>query len=203
MNIETTATNFVARLAPWLSPIPTAYLVGRATLIHLLWPLPVAIIAAVIIEGLGLSAINTALELREYNANRRKSDPGAPFILALALACVYFATAITLTVALDTLPTLARYAPAIFPILSLCGVTVLALRSDHKRRLEAIEADKQARKAANAARRTTQGVRSASVGTAQATHFCEACERMFTSQQGLAAHIRHRHRNGHVVKVLE
>lgn len=145
--IETNLTDIIAGAAPWLAPIPTAYLVGRSAIQYLGWPVPVAIVAAAIVESLGLSAVNTALELREYNQAKRKTDPGAPFSLAAVLVVVYVAVAIVLTVALDVVPTLARYAPAIFPALSLAGVTILALRSDHRRRLAAIEAEKAERRA--------------------------------------------------------
>lgn len=146
-SVESRLTDIIAGLSPWLAPIPTAFLVGRATAEHLAWPVPVAICAALIVESLGLAATNTALTLREYNARRRKTDPRAPFSLAAALVGGYIAIAILLTVALDVLPGLARYAPAIFPALSLAGVTVLALRADHARRLEAIAQERQERKA--------------------------------------------------------
>lgn len=145
--IESTAVDLVARLSPWLAPLPTAYLTARATVAHLGWPEPMGAVAGVIIESLGLGAVSTALELREYNATRRKSDPQAPFGLAAVLTGVYFASVTALTVALDTLPDLATYAPLVFPILSLAGVTVLAIRADHRRRLAAIETVKAERKA--------------------------------------------------------
>lgn len=154
-SIETKTTDFIAGLAPWLAPIPTAYLVGRATLGALAWPLPVAICAAAIVESLGLAATNTALTLWEYNHARRKTDPAAPFTLAAGLVGVYVAVAVGLTVALDVAPSLARYAPAIWPGLSLTGVTLLGLRADHARRLEAIQAEKQERKAEARARQQT------------------------------------------------
>lgn len=150
---EEALTDLIAGLAPWLTPVPTAYLVGRATVEYLRWPLPIAIVAAVIIEALGLAAVNTALTLREYNAQRRKTDPHAPFAVAAALVGVYLAVAVLLTVALDIVPDLARWAPAVFPLLSLAGVTVLALRSDQRRRLAAIASDKEARQAERQAAR--------------------------------------------------
>jgi hypothetical protein len=151
---ETAATDVVARVVPWASPLPTAYLTMRATVQHLDWPLAVGAISGVVIEGLGLASVSTALELREYNVTRRrypdgwteeqkrksrmKVDPRAPFELAAGLIGVYLVSVTALTVALDTLPQLATYAPLIFPVMSVAGVTVLALRADHRRRLEAI-----------------------------------------------------------------
>ncbi len=155
--LETKLTNGVARLSPWLAPIPTAYLVGRATLLHLAWPWPIAAVAAVIIECLGLAAVNTALELREYNASKRKSDPTAPFALGAVLVGVYVVVATGLTVALDIFPALAVYSPAIFPLLSLAGVTIIALRSDHGRRLAAIESVKAERQGKRQGNRQSTG----------------------------------------------
>lgn len=151
--IEETAVDLVAKVAPWASPLPTAYLTARACILHLAWPPAVAVIAGVIIECLGLAATSTALQLREYNTTRRKADPAAPLVLALGLVGVYFGSITLLTVLLDTAPTLAAYAPLAFPMLSLAGVTVLALRADHRRRLAAIDADKQERKAERQASR--------------------------------------------------
>ena len=145
--VETFVTDMVAILSPYCAPLPTAYLVGRATVEYLAWPVWVAFIAALVVESLGLASVATALELREYNQERRKSDPVAPFTLAAALVGIYLVVAVGLTVALDIAPVLAVYAPAIFPLLSLCGVTVLALRGDQRRRVGAIETVKAERKA--------------------------------------------------------
>jgi len=160
--LEAKIIDFVARFAPWLAPLPTAYLTATATIKHLSWPPVMGMIAGVIIELLGLASVATALELREFNATRRQYpvdwtqeqiakskkvvDPAAPFGLAVALGGVYFASVVLLTVLLDTLPELARGAPIIFPVLSLAGVTVLGIRADHRRRLEKIAAGNDGRK---------------------------------------------------------
>jgi hypothetical protein len=151
--IEAIMTDAVAKVAPWAAPIPTAYLVGRATVDHLNWPVWVGVVAAAIVESLGLATTATALELRQYNASKRKPDPHGPFALAAVLVGIYLVVAVGLTVALDILPVLAVYSPAVFPLLSLCGVTTLAIRGDHKRRLEAIRAEKAERKAARSRNR--------------------------------------------------
>jgi hypothetical protein len=153
--LESIAVDLVAKVAPWCAPLPTAYLVGRATVVHLQWPAWVGFVAAVIVESLGLATAATALVLREYNASKRKTDPPAPFALALALVGVYFVVATGLTVLLDIAPALAVYSPAIFPTLSLTGVTVLAIRADHKRRLAGIESVKAERKEARKSGRQT------------------------------------------------
>lgn len=153
--IEGVAVDLVAKVAPWCAPIPTAYLVGRATVLHLGWPGWVGFVAAIIVETLGLASTSTALELYQYNQDRRKSDPGAPFVLAAALVLAYFMVATGLTVALDIFPGLAVYSPAIFPALSLTGVTVLALRSDQRRRLAGIAQDRAERREARQVHKET------------------------------------------------
>ena len=144
--VENIAVDLVAKIAPWCAPIPTAYLVGRATVTHLNWPVPVGILAAAVIESLGLVTCATALDLYQFNQTRRKSDPPAPFALSITLVVLYFVVAVVLTVVLDILPTWSIVAPAIFPALSLTGVTVIALRKDHQHRIQQIENEKAERK---------------------------------------------------------
>lgn len=143
--LEHTLTDSIARFAPWLSPLPTAYLTARATIVHLAWPMALGVVAGLIIECLGLAAINTALELYDYNRSRRKTDPAGPLWIAVALTGVYFVAVTSLTVMLDTFPAWAAGAPLVFPLLSMAGVTVVALRADHRRRLEMIQAERSER----------------------------------------------------------
>ena len=82
-NFENNVIDLVAKIAPWFAPIPTAYLVGRATVVHLEWPPAIGFLAAVVIESLGLVSCATALDLYQFNQNRRKNDPPAPFGLAV------------------------------------------------------------------------------------------------------------------------
>lgn len=178
---ESTAVDLVARLSPWLAPLPTAYLTATATVKHLSWPTQMGAVAGVVIESLGLASVSTALELREYNATKRKSDPTAPFGLSVALAGVYFGAVTSLTVALDTIPSMATFAPLAFPILSLAGVTVLAIRRDHRRRIEAIAQQKAERRATRATRKSAQKDRPA---RAQRVHQGDAPEVQSSAQNG-------------------
>lgn len=147
LNLETAALDAVSKIAPWLAPIPTAYLVGKATFEYLAWPAWVGVVTALTLEAFGLACGALALELRDWNQSKRKTDPAAPAFLAYVLMGGYLVIAIGLTVFLDIFPALAAYAPAIFPLFSLAGVTVLALRRDHARRVEGVKLDKAERKA--------------------------------------------------------
>jgi hypothetical protein len=145
-SIEAKATDFIAGIVPWLAPIPSAVLVANATMTHLGWSQPVAIVAGLIIEGLGLTSTSTALTLWDWNARRPANEPKAPFWLAALMVGVYLVSTIGLTVVLDLDTALVHIAPAVFPILALVGTINIALRQQHKNRLERIAlAERQAR----------------------------------------------------------
>ena len=145
--IETNLTDGIAAFGPWITPIPSAMLVANATVKDLHWSAELGWVAAAIIESLGLTTVSTSLLLWEYNAGKRKTDADAPFLLAASLVVVYLVSTIGLTVLLDIFPELARYAPALFPILALVGAINLALRSGHRRRLASIALERAERKA--------------------------------------------------------
>ena len=155
-HIEKNLVKLVAKVAPWLAPFPSAYFVARSGMAHLALPLPVAIVVAAIIETLGLSAVHSALWLADWNATKRKTDPPAPVLVAVALGVVYLAATLGLVVFLEVWPALATYAPALFPTLAVVGGVNLALISQQERRETIVQTDKAERKAARQARRQTQ-----------------------------------------------
>jgi hypothetical protein len=146
--IEKNLVKRVAKLAPWLAPFPSAYFVARSGMAHLALPLPVAIVVAAIIETLGLSAVHSALWLADWNATRRKTDPQAPILVAVGLGAVYLVATLGLVVFLEVWPSLATYAPALFPALAVVGGVNLALISQQERREAAVQVEKAERKAA-------------------------------------------------------
>jgi len=141
--VEDIAIDIAARAGPWLTPIPTAYLVGRAAYNHFQWPIWVSIPSAVAIEFLGLTTITTALRLWEYNKTKRKSDPVAPFGVAIFLTGCYLVVAILLTIVIDVVEGLRFISPAIFPLLSIMAASIIALRQGHRHRVAEIEQDKE------------------------------------------------------------
>jgi hypothetical protein len=179
--IEDTLVNLVSKFGPWLAPAPTAWLIFFKVTTLLGFPQLVGIIAGVVIEILGLASVSTALTLREYNATRRKVpkdwkpskgnpkyrgkvDPKAPFNLALALVSVYFVSVIVLTVLLELAPQAGKGAMLLFPFLSLCGATILAIRADHRRRINTIAQPKTKTSAQSSAQNVVQ---SSAQGSAQ------------------------------------
>jgi hypothetical protein len=148
--LEIHATDGIAAITPWFTPIPSAVLVANAAMRHLSWSAILGTVAALIIEGLGITTVSTALMLWDYNAGRRKSDPPAPFMMAAALVGVYLFSTIALTILLEIIPVLSLYAPGMFPLLALVGALNLALRNAHRRRLMSIAHEKTERRQAKA-----------------------------------------------------
>ena len=153
---EKNLVRLVAKVAPWLAPFPSAFFVARSGMAHLALPLPVAIVVAAIIETLGLSSVHSALWLADWNASKRKTDPQAPVVVALALGAVYLAATLGLVVFLEVWPALSTYAPALFPALAVVGAVNLALISQQERREAAVQTEKEERKARRRARRQEQ-----------------------------------------------
>src|SRR5512139_1682704 len=134
-DLERNTVEIVANVAPWLAPLPTAWLIYERTMAHLGWPVSIAAIAGLTLELLGVGILATWLELYNYNQGKRKSDSPAPTWMAGILVALYFATAEALTFALDVWPVAAVVAPALFPVLSVAAFALLALRANHRQRL--------------------------------------------------------------------
>jgi hypothetical protein len=159
-NLEKNAVKFVAKLAPWLAPFPSAYFVARSAMVHLSLPLPVAVVVAAIIETMGLSTVHTALWAYDWNTHKRKTDPGAPVFLAVALGAVYVVATLGLVVFLEVRPFLAIYAPAIFPALAVVGAFNLAMVARQEQRETEVEVRKaEAREQRRAKRQLSNNAR--------------------------------------------
>jgi hypothetical protein len=156
--VEAAIVAIAGRAGPLLAPVPTAYLVYAATLEFLAWPQTVAFVAALVIECLGLASTGLVLELYNYNKNKLSSEPDAPVALAVVLVSAYFVVATGLTVVLDLYTGMARYAPAIFPALSLAGVSILAMRADHRQRVSANNEARESRASKRLSRRMSKQV---------------------------------------------
>lgn len=145
MNLENSTVKIVAKTAPWLAPLPSAYFVARSAMTHLAVPLTIAIIIAAIIETLGLASVHTALRAYDWNMHKRQSDPRAPVALTVVLGGVYIVTTWGLVVVLEVWPALSIYAPAIFPALAIIGAVNLAVIAQQELREKVQAADRKER----------------------------------------------------------
>ena len=129
---ENSITDLVSRVSPWLAPVPTAYLTYRSVQTHLAFPWYVAAIVGIVVEALGISATNTYLQFHEHNRRLpEKEMRKAPIGGAIVAITFYLITVSVLIVALE-----ANLVNVLFPALSFTGVLIIAMRADHKRRVE-------------------------------------------------------------------
>jgi hypothetical protein len=141
-SLEDVAKDSITRLSPLLTPIPTAWITGSAVYTYLDMPIPVAVVAGLIVEGLGFAAMHTTMELHSHNQQLTKDDKGkwkrwvAPVWLASMVVVVYFVSVLGLTILLDTIPEMARYALLLFCLLSIGAFVVAGIRNQHKLRVE-------------------------------------------------------------------
>jgi Mn2+/Fe2+ NRAMP family transporter len=107
------------------------------------FPAPVAIVGASVVEFLGLSTVITATQFWDWNDSKRKTDQGAPFWIAITAGAFYLAIIITINVLLDSSTFLLRLSKALLSLLSIVAAVVIAIRSQHARRMALVEAEKQ------------------------------------------------------------
>ncbi len=130
----------ILKYLPLLAPVPTAWMVGVATFTVLHFPFPVAVIAALVVEGLGFVAVNTAIQMRDFN-RRLKADEIAkkmqvPVGQAYAATGLYMVVALVMTVLLHVFPNLVAYAPIPFVLMTVAGAWLYALRSDFEEKVK-------------------------------------------------------------------
>ena len=198
------ATRIISRLAPWIVPVPTAWFVFAGMVSNMQTPAWVAIVAAVAIELVGLSAVSLGLELRTYNTRKRAKDPAAPVRIAYGIMGGYIVTVIILSILLDAAITLATIARAVFPLLSLAAFGILALEDDHAARVAQVAQDRTQEREERAARKAerAQLAQTAAAPVAELAPLAYACGwgcgRTFDKLQSRAAHMRKcGKRNGH------
>jgi hypothetical protein len=155
--LETTLVDTLASVAPWLGPIAPAYLAYQAMVTVLGLPVWVAFIIASVIELLGISTINTAVQFWNYNQTKRQSDPSAPFWMAVIMAVFYLTVVLVVNVLLDEADVIQKTAKFLLSALSPVAAVTLSLRAQHTRRV-LNAADHKAQDKAERAERKLQKV---------------------------------------------
>jgi hypothetical protein len=133
--LETTLVDTLASVAPWLGPIAPAYLAYKAMVGVLGLPVWVAFVIAAVIELLGISTINTAVQFWNYNQTKRQSDPRAPFWMAVIMAVFYLTVVLVVNVLLDNADLVQKTAKFLLSALSPVAAVTLSLRAQHTRRV--------------------------------------------------------------------
>ncbi|CAG1013541.1 hypothetical protein ANRL4_04964 [Anaerolineae bacterium] len=175
---ESIVIDFVSGVVPWLSPIVPAFLTFSHALNVMHYPLLIAIVAGVVVECLGLAAINTAVSFWQYNDEkkirsenallnldrkgrdkaRRRKQVSAPFKVAVGIGAFYIGVILLFNGLLDVASynfqlTAIQWATVagnvMLSLLSLPGGLIIAIRSQHARRMVEAETKRTARMGAN------------------------------------------------------
>lgn len=136
--LEAVGAEVASKLAPWLAPLLSAVVVGRAVMAAPFnWPTWLAWLTGGAIELSGIATLNTALLLWSYRTEQPDDRKPSAIPLALAILCAlgYLATALALTVVLKILPGFEVLAYGLFVVLALTSAVNLTLRRDHMRRV--------------------------------------------------------------------
>ena len=133
-NINKKFVQFVANLAPYIAPVPSAYFVARSSIHHLGIPLVIGVVTGLVIETLGFSSVHTWLLLTDWNTKSRKTDAKAPANFALLLVFFYLIVTVSLTVGLEIIPNWSVFTPALFPFLAIIGAVNLILVAQQEQR---------------------------------------------------------------------
>jgi hypothetical protein len=135
--LEAVGAEVASKLAPWLAPLLSAVVVGRAvTAAPFTWPAWLGWLTGAAIELSGIATLNTALLLWSYRTDQPadKKPSIVPLLLAVACGLAYLVTALALTVVLKILPGFEVLAYGLFVVLALTSAVNLTLRRDHVRR---------------------------------------------------------------------
>jgi hypothetical protein len=147
---ENLLIDIVASYSPWIAPVVPAYMTYQNMTTHLAFPSWAGLAAAVCVETLGLSSIQTSVSFWQWNDSKLKTDPKAPVVLAILTGSFYLATVLTVNAMLDNAPGIYRLAKALLSSLSVCAGVILALRAGHAGRMTETEQARQERKAERA-----------------------------------------------------
>ena len=148
--LEAIALAVVGRVASWVAAVPCAVMTARASaqFFELSWPIAVAV--AVALELVGQTTSNLWLNAKEWNGNRRRTDPAANERLAFVLMVGYFAADFLIIAALEVPDFLATrnaqgLTALLFPLLSVVGVMALNERVAQYKREADVAMERQER----------------------------------------------------------
>jgi len=156
----------LSAFTPWLAPLIPASMAYRNMITRLDFSPLVSLFAAAAVEFLGLTTISTTLEFWKYNQDKRKSDNSAPFVVALLTGVFYVVIILTVNAMLELNQSLEVKvaAKAMLSLLSVVAAVIIALRSQHRRRLKEI-ADEKAQRRAERQKSSSQGDLGVSTGS--------------------------------------
>ena len=146
--VESLAVDVIASYTPWLAPAIPAYMTWQHMVSILNFPWWMGVIGALIVEFLGLSAIQTVFQFIDFNQVKRERDGSAPVAAAVLTGAFYLAVVLIVNTMLDNTPTIERVARGLLSTLSVPAGVILAVRAGQAKRLAGIDQERQERREA-------------------------------------------------------
>jgi len=145
--VESLLIDNIAATLPYLTPIVPSFLMYHNLAEVLGFPHFIALIGAVITEGLGLASIATAYMLWDYGDSKKTGHRNSPFLVAASMTLLYLLVVILVNSLLDAGSFLVKLAKLLLTLLTVVSGVILAIRSQHARRLAEAEQLRAERKA--------------------------------------------------------
>ena len=145
--VESLLIDNIAATLPYLTPILPSFLMYHNLAEVLGFPHFIALIGAVITEGLGLASIATAYMLWDYGDSKKTGHRNSPFLVAASMTLLYLLVVILVNSLLDAGSFLVKLAKLLLTLLTVVSGVILAIRSQHARRLAEAEQLRAERKA--------------------------------------------------------
>jgi hypothetical protein len=145
-NIESSFVNFISAVAPWLAPLPPAYMTYWHAVDTLKFPEWVAFPAALVVEILGFSAVSTFMTFWFFNRRNKALAKKAPIPLVVFAFSFYLALILTSNVLLDAFNN-ADWAViavrALFTLQTIPAALIVVARAGHKSLLSEIAKERE------------------------------------------------------------
>lgn len=146
---ESVVIDIIAGVTPWLAPLIPAYMAYQNMKSDLQFHWLLALSGALVIEFLGLATVSTAVQFASYNdvALKRniKQQGKAPFWWAVAMGVFYLTIILSVNAILDygNEQPAHIFTRALLSLISVPAAVTIAIRSQHKRRLQEVAQPKQ------------------------------------------------------------
>jgi len=131
--------DWILKLAPFLAPLPTAYVIYGKLQTVLGWNQWISLIAAAVIEMIGFRSVGLAVSMYQFNrtCSAVEIKLRAPLWQAISAVLLYAVAVISLTILMEILPSLSLWSPIAFVIMGLTGGWLAALTTDQDEREKA------------------------------------------------------------------
>jgi len=153
---EASFVNLLSAIGPWAAPISPAYMTYKHSIEILDFPVWVGLTVAAVVEILGLSTINTALNFWTHNKRERAEKNKAPVWIAIFAFGFYLLVILSSNVVLDASLLIVSVSDVdewskilvkgLFTLLSIPAALIIAVRTQYQDLLSEIKNEKRERK---------------------------------------------------------